>query len=136
MSFRAFCDSLYHDSIQIMRYKIFVINIIIEPKIYWKNPITYSDINRWYSNKVRCKKKTLTTVNQTVCNLCQHRVKCWYSVEIVLLWCGTLLLFALQSQCYCLLFRADVTSLRLVLLFPMGITHRVFSNLCLCLFNV
>ena len=40
-----------------MRYETFVINIIIEPKSYWENPITYSDINRWYSNKVRCKKK-------------------------------------------------------------------------------
>ena len=44
-----------------MRYEIFVINIIIEPKNVWENPITYSDINRWYSNKVRCKKCTLTT---------------------------------------------------------------------------
>ena len=26
-----------------------------------ENPITYSDINRWYSNKVRCKKSTLTS---------------------------------------------------------------------------
>ena len=40
-----------------MRYEIFVINIIIEPKNVWENPITYSGINRWYSNKVRCKKK-------------------------------------------------------------------------------
>ena len=40
-----------------MRYEIFVINIIIEPKNVWENPITYSGINRWHSNKVRCKKK-------------------------------------------------------------------------------
>ena len=40
-----------------MRYEIFVINIIIESKNVWENPITYSGINRWYSNKVRCKKK-------------------------------------------------------------------------------
>ena len=47
-----------------MRYEIFVINIIIEPKNVWENPITYSGINRWYSNKVRCKKKsTLTHIN-------------------------------------------------------------------------
>ena len=45
-----------------MRYEIFVINIIIEPKNVWENPITYSGTNRWYSNKVRSKKKsTLTT---------------------------------------------------------------------------
>ena len=46
-----------------MRYEIFVINIIIEPKNVWENPIIYSGISRWYSNKVRCKKKksTLTT---------------------------------------------------------------------------
>jgi len=40
-----------------MRYEIFVINIIIEPKNIWKNPMIYSGINRWYSNKVRCKRK-------------------------------------------------------------------------------
>ena len=40
-----------------MRYEIFVINIIIKPKNVWENPITYSGINRWYLNKVRCKKK-------------------------------------------------------------------------------
>ena len=47
-----------------------------------------------------------------------------------------MLLFALQSQCYRLLFGASIASMRLVLLFPMGITHRVFSSLCLCLANV
>ena len=36
MSFEAFCDSLYHDPIQIMRYEIFVINGIIEQKIFGK----------------------------------------------------------------------------------------------------
>ena len=46
-----------------MRYEIFVINIIIEPKKYWENLITYSDINRWYSNKVRCKKSALTSLS-------------------------------------------------------------------------
>ena len=40
-----------------MRYEIFVINIIIEPKNWLGNPITYSSINKWYSNKVRCKEK-------------------------------------------------------------------------------
>ena len=44
-----------------MRYEVFVINIIIEPKFFWKNPITYSGINMWYSNKVRCKKKSTLT---------------------------------------------------------------------------
>ena len=39
-------------------------------------------------------------------------------------------------QCYRLLFGVSVASLRLVLLFPIGITHRVFSNLYLCLANV
>ena len=59
MSFQAFCDSLYHNSIQIMRYETFVINIIIEQKNISENPITYQwylKINRWYSNKIRCKK--------------------------------------------------------------------------------
>ena len=32
MSFWAFCDSLYHDPVYIMRYEIFVINGIIEQK--------------------------------------------------------------------------------------------------------
>ena len=67
------------------------------------------------------------TVNQTVCNLCQHRVKCWSSAEVVLVWCGAVLL---------LLFGASVASLRLVLLFPWEITHRVFSSFCLCLTNI
>ena len=40
-----------------MKYEIFMINIIIEPKNVWENPITYGGINRWYLNKVRCKKK-------------------------------------------------------------------------------
>ena len=60
MSFGVFCDSLYHYPIQIMRYETFVINIIIEKKNIWENPITYQwclKINRWYSNKIRCKKK-------------------------------------------------------------------------------
>ena len=60
MSFWAFCDSLYYNPIQIMRYETFVINIIIEQKNIWKNPITYKwylKINRWYSNKIMCKKK-------------------------------------------------------------------------------
>ena len=65
-----------------------------------------------------------------------NRVKCWSLVDVVLLWCGAVLSFAFQSQCYCLIFGASVASLRLVLLFPMGITHRVFSSLCLCLTNV
>ena len=36
MSFWTFCDSLYHDPVQIMRYEIFVINGIIEQKIFGK----------------------------------------------------------------------------------------------------
>ena len=59
MSFQAFCDSLYHNSIWIMRYETFAINIIIEQKNISENPITYQwylKINRWYSNKIRCKK--------------------------------------------------------------------------------
>ena len=36
MSFEAFCDSLYHDPVYIMRYEIFVINGIVEQKIYGK----------------------------------------------------------------------------------------------------
>ena len=36
MSFWASCDGLYHDPIQIMRYEIFVINGIIEQKIFGK----------------------------------------------------------------------------------------------------
>jgi len=40
-----------------MRYEIFVINIIIEPKNIWENPMIYSSINRCYSNKIRCNKK-------------------------------------------------------------------------------
>ena len=43
MSFWAFCDSLYHDSVQIMRYEIFVINGIIEQKKYLGKPKT-----RWW----------------------------------------------------------------------------------------
>ena len=70
-------------------------------------------------------------VSQIVCNLCQHRVKCWSLAEVVLLWCGAVLSFALWSQCYCLLFGASVASLRLLVLFPMGITHRVFNSICL-----
>ena len=35
-----------------------------------------------------------------------------------------------------LLFGTSVAFLRLVLLFPIGIIHRVFSSLCLCLTNV
>ena len=51
-----------------MRYKIFVINIIIEPKNVCENSITYSGISRWYSNKVRCKKKsTLTRIEEVPC---------------------------------------------------------------------
>ena len=78
MSFQAFCDSLYHNSIQIMRYETFVINIIIEQKNIWENPMTYQrylKINSWYSNKIRCKKKKkkypnsvkfkLTQINQS-----------------------------------------------------------------------
>ena len=60
----------------------------------------------------------------------------WYSVIV----CSSepVLLFAPWSQCYCLLLGANVASLRLVLLFPMEITHRVLSNLCLVwlIFNV
>ena len=36
MSFWAFCDSLYHDPVYIMRYEIFVINGIIKQKIFGK----------------------------------------------------------------------------------------------------
>ena len=57
MSFWAFCDNLYRDPVQIMRYEIFVINGIIEQKIFGKTQQLVSDINRWYSNKIRCKKK-------------------------------------------------------------------------------
>ena len=70
MNFWAFCDSLYHDPIQIMRYETFVINIIIEQKNIWENPMTYQrylKINGQYSNKIRCykkkKKSTLTISN-------------------------------------------------------------------------
>ena len=60
MNFWTFCDSLYHDPIQRMRYETFVINIIIEQKTYqW-----YLKINRWYSNKIRCKKKKKYPNNQ------------------------------------------------------------------------
>ena len=41
-----------------------------------------------------------------------------------------------MMQCYYLLFRASIASLRLVLLFPMRFTYWVFSSLCLCLANV
>ena len=60
MNFWVFCDSLYHDPIQIMRYETFVINIIIEQKNIWENPMTYQwylKINGQYSNKIRCYKK-------------------------------------------------------------------------------
>ena len=57
MSFWAFCGSLYHDPVQIMRYEIFVINGIIEQKKYLGKPKLVGGINRWYSNKIRCKKK-------------------------------------------------------------------------------
>ena len=40
-----------------MRYETFVINIIIEQKIFGKIQKLISGINRWYSNKIRCKKK-------------------------------------------------------------------------------
>ena len=43
MSFWAFCGSLYHDPVQIMRYEIFVINGIIEQKKYLGKPKT-----RWW----------------------------------------------------------------------------------------
>ena len=36
MSFWAFCDNLYRDPVLIMRYEIFVINGIIEQKIFGK----------------------------------------------------------------------------------------------------
>ena len=36
MSFWALCDSLYHDPVQTMKYEIFVINGIIEQKIFGK----------------------------------------------------------------------------------------------------
>ena len=36
MSFWAFCDSLYHDTIQIISYEIFVVNIKIGQKIFAK----------------------------------------------------------------------------------------------------
>ena len=57
MSFWAFCDSLYYDPVQIMRYEIFVINGIIEQKIFKETQYLVSDINRWYSNKIRYIKK-------------------------------------------------------------------------------
>ena len=44
MNFWTFCDSLYHDPIQIMRYETFVINIIIGKKNIWENPMMY----QWY----------------------------------------------------------------------------------------
>ena len=68
--FWAFCDSLYHDPFQIMKYEIFVINIIIKPKNIWENPMIYSGINRWYSNKIRHKKeeeKSTLTMLQGPC---------------------------------------------------------------------